>query len=48
MLELEEEDLPVPEMLGKITEEWEQDWWKKKLKREIRPEVIVRFIMDVE
>jgi hypothetical protein len=44
----EEEDLLVSEMLCKIPVEWEQAWWKKELKRGIRPEVIGRFIMDAE
>ena len=44
----EEEDYLVPEMLSKIPVEWEQDWWKKKLKCEILSEVIGRFMMDNE
>jgi hypothetical protein len=43
-----EEDLPVPEMLGKVPVEWEQDWWKKKLRHEIRPEDMRRFMVDDE
>ena len=44
----EEEGLPVPEMLGKIPAEWEQDWWKRKLHREVRSETMERFIEDNE
>ena len=44
----EEEGLPVPEMLGKIPAEWEQDWWKRKLHREVRSEMMERFIEDNE
>jgi hypothetical protein len=44
----EEEGLPVPEMLGTIPKEWEQDWWKRKLRREVRPEMMRRFIEDNE
>jgi len=43
-----QEGLPVPEMLRKIPKEWEQDWWKRKLRREVRPEMMRRFIEDTE
>ena len=46
--ELEEEELVVPEMLGKIPPEWEQDFWKRKLRREVRAEIMNRFIEDDE
>ena len=46
MLLEEEEGLPVPEMLGRIPKEWEQDFWKRKLRREVRPEMMGRFIED--
>jgi len=50
--ELEEDpewdDLPVPERLGKIPAEWEQDWWKRKLRLELRPEIERRFLQDNE
>jgi hypothetical protein len=46
--ELEEEDLVVPEMLGKLPPEWEQDFWKRKLRREVRSEIMNRFIEDDE
>ena len=46
--ELEEEELVVPEMLGKIPPEWEQDFWKRKLRREVRSEIMNRFIEDDE
>ena len=46
--ELEEEDLVVPEMLRKIPPEWEQDFWKRKLRREVRTEIMNRFIEDDE
>jgi hypothetical protein len=51
--ELEEEDpewedLPVPEMAGKIPAEWEQDFWKRKLRLELRPEMADRFREDTE
>src|SRR5271155_4058268 len=48
MLLEEEEGLPVPEMLGRIPKEWEQDFWKRKLRREVRPEMVGRFIEDNE
>ena len=32
--------LPVPEMLGEIPTEWEQDLWKRKLCREVRSEMV--------
>jgi len=48
MLLEEEEGLPVPEMLGRIPKEWEQDFWKRKLRREVRPEMMGRFIEDNE
>jgi hypothetical protein len=44
--ELEEEGLVVPEMLGKIPPEGEQDFWKRKLRREVRAEIMNRFIED--
>ena len=44
----EEEGLPIPEILGKIPAEWEQDWWKRKLHREVRSEMMERFIEDNE
>jgi len=50
--ELEEDpewdDLPVPKRVGKIPAEWEQDWWKKKLRLELRPEIESRFREDSE
>ena len=46
MLLEEEEGLPVPEMLGRIPKEWEQDFWKRELRREVRPEMMGRFIED--
>ena len=46
--ELEEEELVVSEMLGKIPPEWEQDFWKRKLRREVRAEIMNRFIEDNE
>jgi len=48
MLLEDEEGLPVPKMLGKIPKEWEQDWWKRKLRREVHPEMMHRFIEDTE
>ena len=43
----EEEDLPVPEMLGKIpAAEWEQEWCKRKLRRKVRSEIIDRLRED--
>lgn len=42
----EDEDLPIPEVSGKIPSEWEQGWWKKKLQREVRSEILDLF--DVE
>ena len=44
----DEEDFPVLEVVGKIPSEWEQDWWKRKLRREVRPEVLRRFHEDTE
>jgi len=44
----EEEDYPVNEVVGNIPAEWEQDWWKKKLHREVRSEIMDRFIEDDE
>jgi hAT family C-terminal dimerisation region len=46
--ELEEEELVIPEMLGKIPPEWEQGFWKRKLRREVRAEIMNRFIEDDE
>ena len=46
--EEEEEGLSVPEMLGKIPTEWEQDWWKRKLRREVRSGMMNGFIEDNE
>src|SRR5579859_1142371 len=47
--ELEEcDELSVPEMVGKIPREWENDWWKKKLRCEIRPGIMSRFLEDTE
>jgi len=37
------ESLPVPELLGKIPKEWEQEWWTKKLKHEPRAEILDMF-----
>jgi hAT family C-terminal dimerisation region len=47
---LGEEDLPVPEMLGKIPAvEREQEWWKRKLRRtKVRSEILERFREDNE
>lgn len=44
----EEEDYPVSEVVGNIPAEWEQDWWKRKLRREVRSEIMDRFIEDDE
>ena len=50
--ELEEDpecdDLLVPKRVGMIPAEWEQDWWKKKLRLELRPEIESRFHEDSE
>ena len=47
--ELEQwDELPVEEMLGKIPMEWEQDFWKRKLRLELRPEIEERFREDPE
>ena len=49
VLELEENELVVcVEILGKIRPEWEQDFWKRKLRREVRAEIMNRFIEDDE
>jgi len=48
-LEMEEwDDLPVDEVIGQIPMEWEQDFWRKKLRLELRPEVLNRFREDKE
>ena len=44
----DEEDFPVLEVVSKIPPEWEQDWWKRKLRCEVRHEVLVRFHEDTE
>ena len=44
----EEEDYPVNEVVGNIPAELEQDWWKKKLHREVHAEIMDRFIEDDE
>jgi hypothetical protein len=41
------DDLAVPEMAVKIPPEWEQDFWKRKLRLELRPEMADRFREDV-
>jgi len=47
--ELEEwDELPVEEMLGKIPMEWEQDFWKRKLHLNLRPEIEGLFREDPE
>ena len=48
MLLEDEEGLPVIEMLRKIPKEWEQDQWKRKLRHEVRPKMMRRFIEDME
>jgi hypothetical protein len=40
----ESEELEVPELLGKIPPEWEDNWWKKKLDRPVREEVLDMFV----
>jgi len=35
-------------MLETIPKEYEQDFWKRKLRREVRPEMMGRFIEDNE
>jgi hypothetical protein len=45
---LEEDELVVPEMLGKIPSEWEQDFWKTKLRHEVCAELMNMFIKDDE
>ena len=42
----EDENLPLPEVSGKIPSEWEQDWWKKKLQHEMHSEIFNLF--DIE
>lgn len=39
----EPEEMEVPELLGVIPPEWEDHWWKKKLERPIRQEVLDLF-----
>ena len=47
--ELEEyNELSVSEMVGKIPREGENNWWKKKLRCEIRPGIMSRFLEDTE
>ena len=43
-----EEDYPVSEVVGNIPAEWEQDWWERKLRREVHSEIRDRFIEDDE
>jgi len=44
-----EEDLPAPEMLGEIpTVEWEQEWWKRKLRCNVCSEIMDQFREDNE
>jgi len=45
---LDECDELVPEMAGKIPPEWENDWWKEKLRVEVRPAIMRRFLEDTE
>ena len=42
------EDLPVPEKAVNIPPEWENDWWKQKLRYEVRPGIMSRFLEDME
>ena len=48
LMELDECDELVPEMAGKIPPEWENDWWKEKLRVEVRPTIMRRFLEDTE
>ena len=40
------DELPVPEIVGKIPRKWEDDWWKEKLSLEVRPASMHPFIMN--
>ena len=42
------DELIVPEMAGKIPPEWENDWWKEKLRIEVRPAILQGFLEDTE
>ena len=42
------DELPVPEVVGRIPPEWENDWWKQKLRYEVRPGIMSRFLEDME
>lgn len=42
------EELVVSEMAGKIPPEWENDWWKERLRVEVRPAIMRRFLEDTE
>ena len=44
--ECEDEDLPIPEVCGKIPRDWEQHWWKNKLKHEVCPEILDLFNVE--
>jgi hypothetical protein len=39
----ESEDYPVPEVLEGIPPEWADNWWKKKIERPMRQEVLDLF-----
>ena len=38
------EELEVPEILGMIPPQWEDNWWKKKLEHPVRQEVLDIFV----
>ena len=40
----EPDEIEVPEILGMIPPEWEDNWWKKKLERPVRQEVLDMFV----
>lgn len=42
------DEFPVEEMLGKIPKKWEQDFWKRKLRLELRSEIEAMFLEDPE
>ena len=42
------EDLEIDEVIGKIPVEWEQGFWRKKLRLEVQPGIMTRFVEDLE
>ena len=39
----DDHDLPVPERIGMVLQEWQDKWWMEKTKRTVCPEILAMF-----